>query len=99
MEDDKYGFNPARFDFFASLTEDEKLKLDYTKFTISEINTIIAETPMKDIEKKMALMRYNKRMTLQEIADALQIDIKTVKRNMPIVSLQLKLTCAKMFVK
>lgn len=90
--------NEERFNFFKKLTEDEKQALTYKDFTITEINEIIAETPLRDDDKRIAVMRYNKCMTYQEIADATFLDIKTVKKRIANISTRLKTTCVRLFV-
>ena len=74
------------------------MKLESKDFTVSEISEIIAETPMKDIDKRISVARYIKCMTIDEIAEQEQIDKKTVKSRLLKISLELKITCTKLFI-
>jgi DNA-directed RNA polymerase specialized sigma24 family protein len=89
----------SRFDFFAQLTHDEKLGLESKDFMTSEIEEIISETPLCDLDKRISVYRYIKCMTENEIADKENVDIKTIHRRLQTISLKLKITCSRLFVK
>ena len=91
--------NSSRFDFFAKLTHDEKMDLESKDFLVSEIEEIIAETPLCDTDKRISVKRYIECMTEREIAEKLQLDEKTVNRRLQTISLKLKITCSRLFVK
>lgn len=88
-----------RINFFANLTNDEKMALTSNDFTISEITEIINETALNKLDKNIAVMRYIKRMTFDEIANKLDRDIKTIQKRIPNISIKLKQTCVKLFLK
>lgn len=81
-----------RIESLKTMSEDELLKITYKSFTISEINTLISETPMTDQEKRIAVYRFNKEMTFQEIADKEMIDIKTVRNKCTLISSKIRTT-------
>lgn len=90
--------NDKRLKFFSKLTEDEKMKLESKDFTVSEICEIVAETPLRDEDKRIAKYRYIDCMTKEEIAEKTQLDIKTVSSRLNSISLKLKITCTKLFI-
>lgn len=81
-----------RIEQLKKLTEEDILKLTYKDFTVNEINTLISETPMTDLEKRIAVMRYNKEMTYQEIADKEYLDIKTARNKVTLISSKIRTT-------
>lgn len=81
-----------RIEQLRDLSEEEILKITYKSFAINEINTLISETPMTDQEKRIALMRFNKEMTFQEIADKECLDVKTVKKKCTLISSKIRTT-------
>jgi len=86
-----------RIDFFKKLTDDAKKSLCKDNFTISEIKEIIAETPLTQLDRDIAILRYCECMSFDEIADKLEYDIRTIRKHLPTISLSLKSTCAKLF--
>lgn len=88
-----------RIDFFKQLTDDAKQSLSQQDFTVSEIREIISETPLKQLDRDIAYLRYIDCMTFDEISDQLGYDPKTIKSHLPDISLKLKSTCAKIFTK
>lgn len=81
-----------RIEHLKTMSEEELLKITYKSFTINEINTLISETPMTDQEKRIAVMRFNKEMSFQEIADAENIDIKTSRNKCTLISSKIRTT-------
>lgn len=81
-----------RINSLKNKNEEELLQITYKSFTISEINTLISETPMTDQEKRIAVMRFNKEMTFQEIADKEQFDVKTAKKKCTLISSKIRTT-------
>lgn len=88
-----------RKDFFKQLTDDAKKSLDHDSFTVSEIKEIIAETPLTQLDRDIAYYRYCECMTFEEIADKLGYDIRTIRSHLPSISISLKTTCTKLFIK
>lgn len=80
---------------FDTLTEEEKRNLTSKDFTVSEIIWLISETPMRDEDKRIAVKRFVQCKTLEQIAEETELDIKTVKKRVTIIELELKLTCLK----
>lgn len=87
----------SRVDFFSSLTDDAKRALSKDDFTVSEILEIIDETPLTDIDKEIAILRYTKCMTFEDIAVRVCLDKQTIQKRIPKISIRLKLTCTKLF--
>lgn len=88
-----------RIDFFKQLTDDAKQSLSQQDFTVSEIKEIISETPLKQLDRDIAYLRYIDCMTFDEISDQLGYDPKTIKSHLPDISIKLKSTCTKLFTK
>lgn len=97
MEQLKTMFNPTRFNKFSQLTREELMNLTAKDFTVSEIIEIINETPLSDRDKTIAINRYTKGMTLEDIADILNVDSRTVGKALRNISSKLRDTCQKMF--
>ena len=91
--------NQARINLFAQLTEDAKMALTAQDFTVSEIKEIINETPLSVVEREIAYCRYVDCMTFEEIADRMNYGVTTVKRHLPRISIKLKTTCTRLFLK
>lgn len=81
-----------RIKHLKNYTEAQLLKITYKSFAVNEINTLISETPMTDQEKRIAVMRFNKEMSFQEIADKEQIDIKTARNKCTLISSKIRTT-------
>jgi DNA-directed RNA polymerase specialized sigma24 family protein len=90
--------NKARIEFFAKLSTEQKLQLSHKDFTVSEIEEIIAETPLNAMWREIAKLRYVHQCTIEEIANKLYIDYKTCQRSLKGISAKLKHTCDKMFL-
>lgn len=88
-----------RINLFAQLSDDEKMALTSNDFTITEITEIINETALNKLDKNIAVMRYIKRMTYEEISYKLNRDIRTIQKRIPNISIKLKETCVKLFIK
>lgn len=82
----------SRIEHLKTMTEKELLEITYKSFAVNEINTLISETPMTDQEKRIAVMRFNKEMSFQEIADAENIDIKTSRNKCTLISSKIRTT-------
>jgi len=89
----------ARKEFFSNLTQDEQMDLTSHDFTISEIREIIEETPLHSLDKQIAIYRYIECMTLEEIANKLGYDVKTILSHVKKISIKLKKTCTRLFYK
>ena len=74
--------NEERYEYFQRMSVDEKLKLKPSDFTISEFKGILGEIMLKEECKQIAIMYYVDCMTYDDIAYKLQIDRKTVIRNL-----------------
>lgn len=64
---------------FERLTKEQKENLTIVDFTVSEILELIAETPLKEEDIKIAKARYVRLMTYEQIAEKIDRDTKTVK--------------------
>lgn len=73
------------------------LFLDCYDFTKSEIETIINESPLNDRDRKLATLYWLDMKSEDDIAYKLCIDRKTVRNNIPKISMILKQTCSKLF--
>lgn len=89
----------ARFDIISSLTEDAKISLTYKDFTISEIRELIKETPLTELDRKIAEMRYLELRTFDEIAEKVGMETRSVQRRVPKISVSIKNTTTKLYVK
>lgn len=86
-----------RKEFFARMTENEKLLLASEDFIVSEIMEIISETPLNEQDKLIAELRYVRCHTIEKISEIIQIDKKTTHKKIKIISNKLKTTFSRMF--
>lgn len=89
----------ARKEYFTNLSKEEKLKLNFTDFTNTEIKEILEEIQLKEECKKIAIMHHIECLTIEEIAYRLQLDRKTVIRRLKLILMHLRWTCIKLFFK
>ena len=68
---------------------------DYGDFTNTQIKQIIDESPLSERDRKLASYYFIDMMCEEEIADRLMIDKKTVRNNIPKISIVLKKTSSK----
>lgn len=80
---------------FLRMNKEEKTKLTLEDFTVSEINEIIEETAMSEVNREIARLRFTKSMTAEAIAERVDRDEKTVKRNLPTIRKKLSATIRK----
>ena len=91
-------FTPTRIKKLKKLTYDEFYALTYKDFLVSEIEYLIAETPLRDEDKRMCVALYIKGMTNQELADNFNFSIDTAKRVKKRLHGEIILTLIKMFL-
>lgn len=77
---------------FFDLSNEEKIQLTYKDFTVSEITEIIAETVLSNKDREIAMLRFTKLMTYEDIAERVDLDWKTVQKRVPMISEKLKQT-------
>ena len=82
-----------RLQRLSKLTDEEKYKLTYKDFTVTEIEELIAETPMCDTDKRIAVARFIKEKPDSEIAEQEHMDTRTVRRHIEEIRHRLKITC------
>lgn len=63
---------------FKNLTDEELLKLSHTDFLKSEVIELIKETILSDFDETIAILKYTRLKTNEEIAEAVMCDAKTV---------------------
>lgn len=95
----RFYMKEERVNLFAKLSDDEKMALTSNDFTISEITEIINETALNKLDKNIAIMRYIKKMTFDEISIKLNRDVRTIQKRLVNISIKLKSTCVKLFIK
>ena len=66
-------------------------------FTKKQIVEIIQESTLCDRDRQLAIMYWVEMETEEKISDKLQIDRKTVRNNIPKISVMLKETSAKLY--
>ena len=91
-------FTDARIRKLKKLTYNEFYSLTYKDFLVSEIEYLIAETPLRDEDKRLCVALYVKGLTNQEIADAFSFSIDTAKRSRKRLHGEIILTIIKMFL-
>lgn len=89
------GITDKRRKYFDGLTDEEKFALTYKDFTVSEIEWLISETPMRDEDKRIAVKRFIQCKTNAQIAEECGLDLKTVSKRVVVIGVSLKLTCLK----
>ena len=62
------------------------IRLDRKVLTLSERKEVIAETALKDVDRRIATLRYLKAMTPTEIAGLLSYDERTIRRRLKGIS-------------
>ena len=75
------------------------LFLGNVDFTNTEVEQIIAESKLNERDKHLATLYWVDMMSEADIVDELGIDRKTVRNNIPKISLELKKVAAKMYSK
>ncbi len=88
-----------RFNYFCNLTDEEKSKLTFDDFTVSEIKELLDETSLRKDDRTIATERFIECKSVQEIADKLYIDFKTCTSRIAKIEQKLKGTCFKFFKK
>lgn len=84
-------------DFFSKYIHAMKV-LCFSDFTVSQLEHIINETPMSEMDKKIAYKLFIERKTYDDIAAECDIaDSKTIKNNKDKISAMLKATAAKIY--
>lgn len=74
------------------------LYLDCDDFTKSQIQEIIKESHLTERDRKLAEYYWLDLLSEEEISNRLQIDRKTVRNNIPKISLKLKETSSKLYI-
>lgn len=87
----------SRLDDIRETIEATGMDICYLHFTTYEIELIIDQTPMKDSTKEICRLRFLKEMTIDEIADKVQVDRKTVLARLKKASPRLKCTAMRIF--
>lgn len=87
-----------RLEHFRKMTDEQKYALTYQDFTVSEIKELIAETPMCDLDKRIAVGKFVNDMTADEIGDKEHLDVRTVARHILKIRCLIKCTCIKYLV-
>lgn len=91
-------FTQTRIKKLKKLTYEQFYALTYKDFLVSEIEYLIAETPLRDEDKRMCVALYIKGMTNQELADNFNFSIDTAKRVKKRLHGEIILTLIKMFL-
>lgn len=72
------------------ITQDSKVQIDYECLTVSEIHNIISETPLTNENRQIAIKRYIELKTIEEIADEMHYDKRTVSERLKFIYLDLQ---------
>lgn len=88
-----------RKQYFTNLDYEQKLTLNYDDFTASELIEIVQEMKCRDECKDIIIMYYIKCLTLEEIANELNVDYRTIANRLKKLKLQFNMTCIKLFFK
>lgn len=72
------------------ITQDSKVQIDYECLTVSEIHNIISETPLTNENRQIAIKRYIELKTIDEIADEMHYDRRTVSDRLKLIYLDLQ---------
>lgn len=91
--------NNDRFEYFKNLTYEQKLDLTFDDFTTTEILEIVKEMRCKTECKDIAIMYYVECLSLEQIADKIGIDYRTVSNRLKKILFEFKMTCIKIFFK
>lgn len=91
--------NKQRYDLISELSNDAKMSLTYQDFTISEIEELIQETPLTDIDRRIAKLKYIRRFTIKEISYEVGLHPRTIQRHLPDISVAIKSTITKLYLK
>ena len=84
-----------RIRYFRSLSLETICELRAKDFMESELEELIADTPMRDDEKRFCLYFHIKKMTIEEISEKLNISVSTAKRMRKRTSIMLRDTVIK----
>lgn len=79
-----------------NLTDDELKELVFTDFLKSELIELIEETILSDLDKAIAILKFTKLKTNEEIAEEVQYDPKTVRTHSKLVQEKLTETLLKL---
>ena len=79
------------------ITQDSRVKINYDCLTISEIQHIIGETPLTHENRKIAIARYVDLKTIDDIADELHYDKRTIVDRLKLISLDLRKVAIKLY--
>ena len=63
---------------FQDLSKEDKMKLTFDDFTVSEIRYIIEETVLTEADQKIAELRFIKQLSIERIAEVMGYDKKTI---------------------
>ena len=84
---------------YEEVVKDRSVVLYTDCFTVSEIHNIIAETPLTKENRTIATKRYCDRETVEEIADEMGYDKRTIEVRLKLVSLELTKVATKIYAK
>lgn len=91
--------NKQRYDLISELSNDAKMALTCQDFTISEIEELIQETPLTDIDRRIAKLKYIRRFTIEEISYEVGFHPRTIQRHLSDISAAIKSTITKLYSK
>lgn len=91
-------FTETRIRKLKKLTYEEFFALTYKDFLVSEIEYLIAQTPLRDEDRRLCVALYVKGMTNQELSDSFNFSIDTAKRSRKRLHGEMILTLIKMFL-
>lgn len=63
---------------FQDLSKEDKMKLTFDDFTVSEIRYIIEETVLTESDQRIAELRFIKKLSIERIAEVMGYDKKTI---------------------
>lgn len=89
--------NKEREIWLCSLSNNEKMNLEYRDFIKDEVIEIMNQLLINDDLRREAELYYVKCYTIQQVADTMQIDIKTAKNHRKKLSYAMKRTLCKMY--
>ena len=85
--------------FYETVKKDRSVDLCVECFTVSDINNIIAETPLTKENRLIATKRYADRETVEEIADELGYDKRTIEVRLKLISMEMTKVTVKMYAR
>lgn len=71
---------------FLLLTSSQIAQITLDDFTVSELTRIIKETPISEVNKRIAVYRFIKKMPYEQIAEYCGLDTRTIMRHSKTVS-------------